>query len=75
MDELTLLAGREEQCSPIATRTVAPCSPAWPFRGRVSNLLRYLNVAMDEDDHALEHVAGLGKIRRMPCVSLGVDIF
>jgi len=28
---------------------------------------------MDEDDHALEHVAGLGEIRRVPCVSLGVD--
>jgi hypothetical protein len=47
-----------------------------PFRGRVSNPpLHYLNVAMDEDDHALEHVAGLGEIRRVPCGSLGVDIF
>jgi hypothetical protein len=27
------------------------------------------------DDHALEHVAGLGEIRRVPRVSLGVDIF
>jgi hypothetical protein len=34
-----------------------------PFSGRVSNPpLHYLNVAMDEDDHALEHVAGLGEI-------------
>src|SRR4029434_11061649 len=33
------------------------------------------NVAMDEDDHALEHVAGLGEIRRVPRASLGVDIF
>src|SRR5215510_2110139 len=30
---------------------------------------------MDEDDHALEHVAGLGEIRRVSCVSLSVDIF
>ena len=30
---------------------------------------------MDEDDHALEHVAGLGEIRRVPRVSLSVDIF
>src|SRR5215472_7722472 len=30
---------------------------------------------MDEDDHALEHVAGFGEIWRVPCVSLGVDIF
>jgi hypothetical protein len=33
------------------------------------------NVAMDEDDHALERVAGLGEIRRVPRVSVGVDIF
>src|SRR5262252_7978389 len=47
-----------------------------PFRGRVSNPpLHYLNVAMDEDDHALEHVTGFGEIWRVPCVSLGVDIF
>ena len=32
-----------------------------PFRGRVSNPpLHYLNVAMDEDGHALEHVAAIG---------------
>src|SRR5262245_28596510 len=30
---------------------------------------------MDEDDHALEYVAGFGEIWRVPCVSLGVDIF
>jgi hypothetical protein len=30
---------------------------------------------MDEDDHALEHVAGLGQIRRVTRVSLSVDIF
>jgi len=47
-----------------------------PFSVAVSNpLLHYLNVAMDEDGHALEHVAGLGEIRRVPRVSLGVDIF
>src|SRR5215469_4705086 len=47
-----------------------------PFRGRVSNPpYTNLNVAMDEDDHALEHVAGLGEIRRVSRVSLGVDIF
>src|SRR5262249_58255368 len=34
-----------------------------------------LNVAMDEDDHALEHVAGLGQIRRVPRMSLSIDIF
>src|SRR5215831_15791756 len=44
--------------------------------GRVSNPpLHYLNAAMDEDDHALEHVAGFGEIRRVPGASLGVDIF
>src|SRR5262249_6410498 len=44
-------------------------------RGRVSNPpYTNLNVAMDEDDHALEHVAGLGEIRRVPHVSPGVDI-
>src|SRR4029450_7498497 len=30
---------------------------------------------MDEDDHALQHIANLGEIRRVPCVSLGVNIF
>src|SRR6516162_4408796 len=46
------------------------------FRGRVSNPpYTNLNAAMDEDDHALEHVANLGEIRRVPCVSLGVNIF
>ena len=50
-------------------------SPAL-VRGRVSNPpYTNLNVAMNEDDHALEHVAGLGEIRRVPRVSLGVDIF
>src|SRR5215831_5723807 len=45
-------------------------------RGRVSNPpYTNLNVAMDEDDHAFEHVAGFGEIRRVPCVSLGVDVF
>src|SRR5262249_24149670 len=37
--------------------------------------LHYLKVAIDEGDHALEHVAGLGEIRRVPRVSLSVDIF
>src|SRR5262245_17410741 len=37
--------------------------------------LHYLNVAMDEDGHALEHIAGLRQIRRVPRVSLRVDIF
>src|SRR5262245_12000059 len=45
------------------------------FRGRVSNPpYTNLNAAMDEDDHALEHVAGLGESRRVHGVSLGVDI-
>src|SRR5215831_18192834 len=58
-----------------AERGVCEALPPFSGAGLKSPPHTNLNVAMDEDDHALEHAAGLGQIRRVPRMSLSIDIF